>query len=133
MKHLWPKHVRTRLTLWYVAILAGVLLIYGASTCAIVLVQLRTRVDHIAIEDVETVEGFLSFDTDGKWGLSNGYHYHPDTAEIQRRFLKVRAEDGTLLYNSEGLGGAYLQESRKQKKEWAHIRGDRFEWQMGRR
>ena len=24
MKHLWPQHVRTRLTLWYVAILAGV-------------------------------------------------------------------------------------------------------------
>ena len=108
MKHLWPKHVRTRLTLWYVAILAGVLLIYGASTCAIVLVQLRTQVDHLAIEDVETVEGFLSFDADGKLGLSNGYHYHPDTAEIQRRFLEVRAEDGTLLYKSEGLGGRVL-------------------------
>lgn len=44
MKHFWPKHVRTRLTLWYVAILAGVLLIYGASTCAIVLLQLRSRI-----------------------------------------------------------------------------------------
>jgi heavy metal sensor kinase len=108
MKHLWPQHVRTRLTLWYVAILAGVLLIYGGSTCAIVLIQLRSQVDHLAIEDLETVEGFLSFGSDGKLGLRNDYHYHPDTAEMQQRFLEVRAEDGTLLYKNEGLAERVL-------------------------
>lgn len=108
MKHLWPQHVRTRLTLWYVAILAGVLLIYGGSTCAIVLLQLRSQVDHLAIEDLETVEGFLSFGSDGKLGLRNDYHYHPDTAEMQQRFLEVRAEDGTLLYKNEGLAERVL-------------------------
>jgi heavy metal sensor kinase len=104
MKRFWPKHVRTRLTLWYVAILAGVLLIYGASTCAIVLLQLRSQLDHLAIEDLETVEGFLAFSSDGTLGLRNDYHYHPDTAEMQQRFLEVRADDGTLLYKNEGLG-----------------------------
>jgi heavy metal sensor kinase len=108
MKHFWPKHVRARLTLWYVAILAGVLLIYGTSTCAIVLLQLRTQVDHLAIEDVETVEGFLSFGSNATLGLRNGYRYHPETAEMQQRFLEVRAEDGTLLYKSEGLGERVL-------------------------
>ena len=108
MKHFWPKQVRTRLTLWYVAILAGVLLIYGASTCSIVLLQLRTQLDHLAIEDLETVEGFLSFSSDGKLGLRNDYHYHPDTAEMQQRFLEVRAEDGTLLYKNEGLAERVL-------------------------
>jgi len=108
MKRPWPKHVRTRLTLWYVAILAAVLLIYGASTCTIVLLQLRTQLDHLAIEDLETVEGFLSFGSDGKLGLRNDYHYHPDTAEMQQRFLEVRAEDGTLLYKSEGLAERVL-------------------------
>ena len=103
MKHFWPKHVRTRLTLWYVAILAGVLLIYGASTCAIVLLQMRSQLDHLAIEDLETVEGFLSFGSDGTLGLRNDYHYHPYTAETQQRFLEVRDEDGTLLYKNEGL------------------------------
>jgi heavy metal sensor kinase len=103
MKHFWPKDVRTRLTLWYVAILAGVLLIYGASACSIVLLQLRTQLDHLAIEDLETVEGFLSFGSDGKLGLRNDYHYHPYPAETQQRFLEVRAEDGTLLYKNEGL------------------------------
>ena len=102
MKHFSPEHVRTRLTLWYVAILAGVLLIYGGSTCAIVLLQLRTQLDHLAIEDLETVEGFLSFGSDGKLGLRNDYHYHPYTAETQQRFLEVRAEDGTLLYKNDG-------------------------------
>jgi len=108
MKHFWPRHVRTRLTLWYVAILAGVLLIYGGSTSAIVLVQLRSQVDHLAIEDLETVEGFLSFGPDGKLGLRNDYHYHPYTAETQQRFLEVRAEDGTLLYKNEGLAERVL-------------------------
>jgi heavy metal sensor kinase len=108
MKHLWPQHVRTRLTLWYVAILAGVLLIYGGSTCAIVLLQLRSQVDHLAIEDLETVEGFLSFGSDGKLGLRNDYHYHPDTTEMQQRFMEVRAEDGTLLYKNEGLAERVL-------------------------
>jgi heavy metal sensor kinase len=108
MKRPWPKHVRTQLTLWYVTILAGVLLIYGASACAIVLLQLRTQLDHLAIEDLETVEGFLSFGSEGKLGLRNDYHYHPDTAEMQQRFLEVRAEDGTLLYKSEGLAERVL-------------------------
>ena len=108
MRRLWPQHVRTRLTLWYVAILAGVLLIYGGSTCAIVLLQLRTQVDHLAIEDLETVEGFLSPGPDGKLNLRNDYHDHPYSPDMQERFLEVRAEDGTLLYRNERLGERFL-------------------------
>ncbi len=108
MKHLWLQHVRTRLTLWYVAILAGVLLIYGGSTCAIVLLQLRTQVDHLAIEDLETVEGFLSFGSDGKLHLRDDYHDHPYSPEMQERFLEVHADDGTLLYRNERLAERVL-------------------------
>ncbi|HXP83700.1 MAG TPA: ATP-binding protein [Bryobacteraceae bacterium] len=100
----WLQHVRTRLTLWYVAILAAVLLIYGGITSSIVLVQLRTQLDHLAIEDLETVEGFLSFGPDGKITLRNDYHDHPYSPEMQQRFLEVRAADGTLLYRDERLG-----------------------------
>lgn len=60
------RHVRTRLTLWYVAILAAVLLVYAAGTAAIVLVQLRGQLDHLATEDLQTIEGYLSFGADGK-------------------------------------------------------------------
>ena len=108
MKLPWPQHVRTRLTLWYVAILAGVLLIYGGSTCAIVLLQLRTQVDRLAIEDLETVEGFLSFGPDGKIHLRNDYHDHPYSPDMQQRFLEVRTDSGTLLYRNERLGERVL-------------------------
>lgn len=64
--------------------------------------------DHLATEDLETVEGFLSFGPDGKLGLRNDYHYHPYPAETQQRFLEVRAEDGTLLYKNEGLAERIL-------------------------
>src|SRR5581483_5621498 len=43
MSRFRPQHVRTRLTLWYVAGLAAVLLIYGGSTSAVMLVQLHGR------------------------------------------------------------------------------------------
>jgi heavy metal sensor kinase len=104
MRLPWPRHVRTRLTLWYVAILAGVLLIYGASTCAVVLFQLRTQLDHFAIEDLETVEGLLAFDSTGKLALRSDYHDHPYPADAQQRFLEVRATDGSILYRSDRLG-----------------------------
>jgi heavy metal sensor kinase len=108
MKYFSPKHVRTRLTLWYVAILAGVLLVYGGSTCAIALLQLRSQLDHLAIEDVETVERYLTFGSDGKLGLRNDYRYHPYTSETQQRFLEVRAEDGSILFKDEGLAERVL-------------------------
>ncbi len=108
MRIRWPRHVRTRLTLWYVAVLAGVLLLYGASTCAIVLFQLRTQLDHFAIEDLETVEGLLAFDSGGKLGLRSDYHDHPYPADMQQRFLEVRSSNGAVLYRSERLGDRAL-------------------------
>ena len=107
-KPLWLQHVRTRLTLWYVAILAGVLLIYGGCTSAVLFFQLRSQLEHLAIEDLETVEGFLAFGPDGGLHLRNDYHDHPYSAEMQERFLEVRAEDGTLLYRNERLGDRVL-------------------------
>jgi heavy metal sensor kinase len=108
VKLSWPQNVRTRLTLWYVAILAAVLLIYGGATCAVVMLQLRAQVDKLAIEDLETIEGFLSFDADGKLDLPNDYHDHPYSGEMQERYLEVRAVDGRILYRNERLGSAVL-------------------------
>jgi hypothetical protein len=63
---LRPLNVRTRLTLWYLAVLAAALLIYGASTSLFLVFQLRSQLDHRAIEDLETIKGLLSFASDGK-------------------------------------------------------------------
>ena len=70
---LRPLNVRTRLTLWYLAVLAGALLIYGASTSLFLVFQLRSQLDHRAIEDLETIKGLLSFTSDGKLLFHSNY------------------------------------------------------------
>lgn len=108
MKLALPQSVRARLTVWYVAVLATVLLIYGGSASAVLFLQLRSQLDHLAIEDLETVEGFLSFSSDGKLFLRNDYHDHPYPAKMQERLLEVWAPDGVLLYRNDLLRGRSL-------------------------
>jgi heavy metal sensor kinase len=108
MQRLRPQHVRTRLTIWYVAILAAALLLYGGSASAVLVFELRSQLDHRAVEDLETVEGNLSFGSDGKVFLRNDYHDHPYPAKMQERLMEVWAPDGTLLYRNELLGNRAL-------------------------
>jgi heavy metal sensor kinase len=103
-----PQNVRTRLTAWYVAILAAVLLIYGGVTSVVLLLQLRSQLDHLAIEDLETVEGYLNFKPDGKVFLRNDYHDHPYPTDMEERLMEVWSPDGTLLYRNELLGDRAL-------------------------
>jgi heavy metal sensor kinase len=108
MKRIGFKNVRTRLTIWYVAVLAGVLLIYGGSASIFLLYQLRSQLDHLAIEDLETIEGFLSFDSSGRLFLRSEDHDHPYPVTPQVRFLEVLSDDGTVLYRNEMLGDRSL-------------------------
>ena len=98
------KNVRTRLTVWYVAVLAAVLLIYGGISATVLILQLRGQVDRLAVEDLETVEGSLSFGANGRVSLRNDYHDHPYPAEMQERLMEVWSTDGRLLYRNELLG-----------------------------
>jgi len=108
MKAWKPQNVRARLTLWYVAILATLLLVYGGSASIALFIQLRNQLDHRAIEDLETVEGVLSFGQNGRVFLRNDYHDHPYPASQQERLMEVWSADGTLLYRSELLGNRPL-------------------------
>ncbi len=101
---LRPQHVRTRLTLWYGAILAAGLLIYGGSSSTVLFFQLRGQLDRLAIEDLETVEGLLTFGANGKILLRDDYHDHPYPAKMQERLMEVWGTDGSLLYRNEPLG-----------------------------
>ncbi len=107
---LRPRNVRTRLTAWYVAVLAGVLLLYVGGASALVFFQLRSELDHFGIDDLETVEGLLSFGADGRLSLHSDYHDHPYPANMQDRLLEVWSGDGTLLYRNELLGNRALGE-----------------------
>jgi heavy metal sensor kinase len=97
-----------RLTLWYVAVLASILVIYGAGTSALLFLQLRSELDRVAIEDLETIEGFLSFDSHGRVHLRAASHDHPYPLSMQHRLMEVIADDGTILYRNELLGSRNL-------------------------
>lgn len=98
-----PKHVRTRLTLWYLLVLAGVLVISWGLTAGFLFLQLQNQLDHYAIQDIETVEGLLYFDTAGHLRLHEDYHNHPESKEVLERLLEVRSPDGGVLYRNERL------------------------------
>jgi len=61
MIRIRPRHVRTRLTLWYVGVLAGVLMLYAAGTSTFLFFNLRQDLDRNTIQDLETIEGLLNF------------------------------------------------------------------------
>lgn len=104
MNRFRPQNVRARLTLWYVAILAAMLLLYAGGTSAMVFFELRSQLNRHAIEDLETVEGLLSFGPQGEVSLRNDYHDHPYPAAMQERLMEVWSTDGQLLYRNQLLG-----------------------------
>ena len=69
-----PKHIRTRLTLWYVFVLASVLAVTWTFTAFFLFLQLRDQLTHYAVQDIETVEGLLYFDPGGSLTLREDYH-----------------------------------------------------------
>ncbi|MGH9663606.1 MAG: hypothetical protein ACRD9L_04175 [Bryobacteraceae bacterium] len=83
MSWLRPKHVRTRLTVLYVLVLAGVLLVYSAGTACLSYWQMRSQLERHTVEDIETVEGLLFFLPDGRLELYDDYHNHPESKRVQ--------------------------------------------------
>ncbi len=70
--------------------------------------QLRSQLDHYAIQDIETVEGLLSFDASGSLMLREDYHNHPESKQVLERFLEVRSPEGSVLYRNQRLAGQAL-------------------------
>ena len=103
-----PRHVQTRLTLWYVFVLAGVLLLSWGLTASFLFLQLRAQLDHYAIQDIETVEGLLSFGASGALTLREDYHNHPESKQVLERYLEVRSIKGGILFRNERLAGQAL-------------------------
>lgn len=101
---LRPKRVRTRLTLWYVEMLAGVLFIYLAGVSLLLFWQMTGVLKHLAAEDLETVKGLLYVQDDGQVGVREDYHHHTDWKQVQERLLEILGADGAILYRNERLG-----------------------------
>ena len=103
-----PRHVRARLTLWYVSLLAGLLTLYCAGTTILLFRNLHRELAAHTVEDLETLEGLLFFSPDGKLHLRDDYHNHPESKHVQERLMEVRAPDGTIIYRNDRLGNRSL-------------------------
>ena len=99
---LRPRHVRTRLTLWYVGVLSGVLALYVGSTLVLLYLSQRRELDRRLHAEFETVEDLLVAGPDGKIRMGG----HGD--EESGRLVEVLSADGGLVYRSEGLSGEGL-------------------------
>ena len=108
MKGIGSLPVRTRLTLWYFGVLSGILFLFSCGISTVIFFQLRTQLDDHAIEELETIEGFLRFRADGTIVLQSIDHDHPYPATAQERFIEVRAPNGTVLFRNELLGNRSL-------------------------
>jgi heavy metal sensor kinase len=105
---LRPRHLRARLTLWYVSVLAGLLLLAWLGTCSLLFWQLRGQLDRFAVEEIETVEGLFYFAPNGELRLREDYHNHPESKDVIERFLEVRSASGAVLFRNTRLGGRAL-------------------------
>jgi heavy metal sensor kinase len=96
--------VRTRLTLMYVGMLAGVLAIYFAGVSVLLFWEMSSFLKRLAAEDLETVKGLLYAEPDGQVGVREDYHHHSDWKQVQERLLEILGPDGSILYRNERLG-----------------------------
>jgi signal transduction histidine kinase len=103
-----PTNIRTRLAIWFVAILAGILIIYIAVVFSFQYLQLQRQIFHDEIQDVETVEGLLYFDDHGVLQLQENYHSRPQSRLLEDRLMEVRDQSGDILYRSATLKGMVL-------------------------
>ena len=108
MKFIRPANIRTRLAMWFVAILASILIVYIAAVFVFQYVLLERQIFHDEIQDVETVEGLLYFDPKGVLHLQDNYHVHPQSRLLEDRLMEIRDLSGKILYRSETLKGQIL-------------------------
>jgi heavy metal sensor kinase len=104
----WPKHIRTRLTLWYILVLAALLVFFSVGTSILLVWHLKQQLGVRAIEDLETVEGLLYFGPDGRLGLRDDYHNHAESRLVQERLLEILSPNGEVIFRNDRLGSRAL-------------------------
>ena len=102
------RSVRTRLTVWYLAVLAAILLVYIAIVFFFQFALLERQMYHDEVQDVETVEGMFFFDARGQLKLQDDYFVHPQNRLLVDRLMEVRDLSGNVLYRSSTLNGVSL-------------------------
>jgi heavy metal sensor kinase len=100
---LKPTNLRTRLTLWYVGVLALLLVVYASVVLVFQYGVLTRQLYHDEVQDVVTVEGLLFFDQAGELQLTQNYYSRPQSHLLVDRLMEVRDLSGEVLYRSPTL------------------------------
>jgi heavy metal sensor kinase len=108
MFRAWPRRIGIRIGVSHILVLIGTMVVFMAATAATMFWEMREQVEHYAIQNLETVEGLMYFQPDGRLAVREDYHNHPESKQILERFLEVRALDGPLLYRNDRLGAGTL-------------------------
>ena len=106
--HIRPTYIRARLTLWYIGIFSVVIALYICAACSIENWELNGQLYHAEVQDMETVEGLLYFDSDGRVHLNEDYHSHPWSRLLLDRFMEVLDPQGNVLFRNRKLEGQAL-------------------------
>ncbi len=103
MTWLFTKQIRSRLTLWYITILALILALYVSLVFIFQYQVVSRQIFHDEVQDVVTVEGLLHFDQAGQLHLHQDYFSRPLSHLLIDRLMEVRDMSGTVLYRSANL------------------------------
>src|SRR5689334_3013953 len=108
MAFSWTKRIGVRVAVWHAAILVAFMVLFLAGTAGVLFWQMRAQLRHHAIQDVETVEGLMSFSKSRGLLVREDYHNHPESKRVLERFLEIRSLDGAILYKNTRLGAMAL-------------------------
>ena len=97
-----PKRLGTRVALSYALLLGAALVLFSAGTAVALFFQMRSQLRHFAIQDIETVEGLISF-TSGSVTVRDDYHNHSESKQILDYYLEILTPDGVVLYRNDRL------------------------------
>ena len=101
-------HIRSRLTLWYVAIFGVLFAAYICTACFLQYWQLKQPLYHAEVQDMETVQGLLYFTVDGQLSLHEEYFNRPESRRLLDRLLEVLDSNGHVLFRNRKLDGNTL-------------------------
>ena len=106
----WFSKIRNRLTLWYVGIFGVILFGFICAASVLHYLHLQDQLYHAEIQDMETVEGLLSFGPDGRLSLREDYFISEEHRLLLDRLLEVLDMDSHVLFRNmklgkDGLGG----------------------------
>ncbi|WP_158789398.1 ATP-binding protein [Granulicella sp. L46] len=98
--------LRTRLTVYYVAVLTVLLVVYAGLVFALQYEAMTRQMLHDEVQDVITVEGLLYFDGHNQLQLQQNYYSRPQSHLLVDRLMEVLdTSTGAVLYRSPTLHG----------------------------